>query len=126
MDRPTDELSGGMKRKVFVAMALASSTEVMFLDEPTMGLDHISRLSIRHFIRSLTSQIMLTTHYVEEVTALSHEVILIDKERLVARGSVEELLRPLKVKVRVEGTGDMEIGGIKICYVDQGRAMDYV
>ena len=110
MDRPTDELSGGMKRKVFVAMALASSTEVMFLDEPTMGLDHISRLSIRHFIRSLTSQIMLTTHYVEEVTALSHEVIL----------------RPLKVKVRVEGTGDMEIGGIIICYVDQGRAMDYV
>ena len=62
----------------------------------------------------------------EEVTALSHEVILIDKERLVARGSVEELLRPLKVKVRVEGTGDMEIGGIIICYVDQGRAMDYV
>ena len=41
-------------------------------------------------------------------------------------GSVEELLRPLKVKGRVEGTGDMEIGGIKICYVDQGRAMDYV
>ncbi len=126
MDRPTDELSGGMKRKVFVAMALASNAEVIFLDEPTVGLDPISRLSVWQAIRSLDSQIILTTHYMEEAAALSDEILLVDKGRLVVKGTADELLRPLKGKVRVEGVGDIRIGGISISYVDESKASEFV
>ncbi len=126
MDRPTDELSGGMKRKVFVAMALASNADVIFLDEPTVGLDPISRTSVWQAIRSLRAQIILTTHYMEEAVTLSDEILLVEKGRLVAKGTADELLRPLKGKVRVEGVGNIRIGGISISYVDESKASEFV
>ncbi|MGC8631721.1 MAG: ABC transporter ATP-binding protein [Thermoprotei archaeon] len=126
MNKPTDELSGGMKRKVFVAMAIASGAEVVFLDEPTVGLDPIARMSVWHAIRELDGQLILTTHYMEEAEELCEEIALIDSGRLLAQGTKDELMAPIKGKVRVEGIGKIKVGSTLISYVDSDKAGDYV
>lgn len=125
-DKPSDELSGGMKRKIFVAMALAANAEVVLLDEPTTGLDPYSRLEVWSILKSIKSKIVLTTHYMEEAQELSDEVILLNKGRLIAKGSIEELLSRFKDKVRVEGIGDIKIGRLKISYIDRDKATDFI
>lgn len=112
------DLSGGMRRKLFVAMALASKAEVIFLDEPTTGLDPISRLQVWSAIRKLKSTVVITTHYMEEAKELSEEIVLIDKGRKMGQGTVPELLRRFDGKVRVEGPkGQYRIGTIHISYM---------
>ncbi|BDB99083.1 ABC transporter ATP-binding protein [Saccharolobus caldissimus] len=125
-DKPSDELSGGMKRKIFVAMALAANAEVVLLDEPTTGLDPYSRLEVWSILKSIKSKIVLTTHYMEEAQELSDEVILLNKGRLIAKGSIEELLSRFKDKVRVEGVGDIKIGRLRISYIDRDKATDFI
>lgn len=125
-DKPSDELSGGMKRKIFVAMALAANAEVVLLDEPTTGLDPYSRLEVWSILKSIKSKIVLTTHYMEEAQELSDEVILLNKGRLIAKGSIEELLSRFKDKVRVEGIGDIKIGRLRISYIDRDKATDFI
>ncbi|WP_048816850.1 ATP-binding cassette domain-containing protein [Caldisphaera lagunensis] len=122
IDTSTDELSGGMKRKVFVAMALASQAEVIFLDEPTVGLDPISRLEVWGAIRQLKGNVILTTHYMEEAQALCDQIAIIDKGKTIKVGNLEELMEPLKGKVRVEGIGNISIGELKISYVTPEEA----
>lgn len=121
-DYPTEDLSGGMKRKVFVAMAIASNAELIFLDEPTTGLDPVSRIETWYLIRNLNSKIVLTTHYVDEAEELSEEVIILHKGKLLAKGSVRELLKKFEDKVRVEGIGNIVIGKTKISYVSKEEA----
>ncbi|MDE1852017.1 MAG: ABC transporter ATP-binding protein [Candidatus Micrarchaeota archaeon] len=122
-DKAMGDLSGGMKRKCFVAMALASQAEVIFLDEPTTGLDPISRIEVWAALRKIKGTIVITTHYMEEAKELSDEVVLIDKGRPVMQGSVEELLRKFKGKVRVEGpAGRYRIGGMHISYLTTAAA----
>jgi len=125
-DKPSDELSGGMKRKIFVAMALAANAEVVLLDEPTTGLDPYSRLEVWSILKSIKSKIVLTTHYMEEAQELSDEVILLNKGRLIAKGSIKELLSRFKDKVRVEGVGDIKIGRLRISYIDRDKATDFI
>ncbi len=122
IDISTDELSGGMKRKIFVAMALASQAEVIFLDEPTVGLDPISRLEVWGAIRELKGNVILTTHYMEEAQALCDQIAIIDKGKAIKVGNLNELMEPLKGKVRVEGIGDISIGELKISYVTPDEA----
>lgn len=126
MNKPSDELSGGMKRKIFVAMAIASEAELVFLDEPTTGLDPISRLEVWSLIKNMKSKIVLTTHYMEEAKELCDKIAIVNKGKLVAYGSPEELLEPLKGKVRVEGVGDIRIGNLRISYMDSERAKELV
>ncbi|ARM75190.1 ABC transporter ATP-binding protein [Acidianus manzaensis] len=126
MDKPTDELSGGMKRKVFVAMAISSDADIVFLDEPTTGLDPISRLEVWSTIKTMSSKIVLTTHYMEEAEELCDKIAIIDKGKLVAYGSPAELLEPLKGKVRVEGLGDIRVGNMKLSYVDTNKAKELI
>ncbi len=126
MNKPTDELSGGMKRKVFVAMALASNAEVVFLDEPTTGLDPVSRLEVWSAIKSMDSKVVLTTHYMEEAEELCEEIAIINDGRLVDKGSPSELMEPLKGKVRVEGVGDIRIGNLRISYMTPEEAKSLV
>lgn len=126
METPTDELSGGMKRKIFVAMALASQAEVIFLDEPTVGLDPISRLEVWGAIRQLKGNVILTTHYMEEAQALCDQIAIIDKGKALKIGSLNELLEPLKGKVRIEGIGEISIGGLKISYVTPDEAKELI
>ncbi len=127
---PCDELSGGMKRKVFVAMALASRVEIVFLDEPTTGLDPLSRMEVWNSIRKLDSNIILTTHYMEEASELSDKVVVFSEGKVVSRGTVDELLEPFKDKVRVEKTDgeeyDVKIGKLSIKYVPKHMAQEYL
>jgi ABC-2 type transport system ATP-binding protein len=126
---PTDMLSGGMKRKLFVAMALAANADTVFLDEPTTGLDPLSRMQVWSAIRQLDCDIILTTHYMEEAHNLSDEVVLIDSGRILAHGTVPSLLRRFDGRVRVETTSKKHsvrmrynISGTYISYVGKAEA----
>lgn len=86
--------SGGMRRKLEIAMSLVHSPEILFLDEPTLGLDVQSRRHLWDYVFMLKKQgvtILLTTHYMEEAEHLSDRVAIIDHGRIVAEGSPEEL-----------------------------------
>jgi ABC-2 type transport system ATP-binding protein len=121
--KPTADLSGGMRRKVFVAMALASKAEVIFLDEPTTGLDPISRIEVWSAIKKLKSTIIITTHYMEEAKELAEEIVLIDHGKKIAQGTIPELLKRFGGKVRVEGPkGRYKIGTTNISYMRQADA----
>ena len=87
------KLSGGWQRRVSIAMALISQPEILFLDEPTLGLDVIARHALWDVIRSLKGKvtIILTTHYMEEAEALSDRIGIMKDGRLLAAGTAEEL-----------------------------------
>jgi ABC-2 type transport system ATP-binding protein len=86
-------LSGGMQRRLNIALALVHSPEIVFLDEPQAGLDPQSRVLVRDFIRTLKDRttVILTTHDMEEAEKLSDRVCIIDRGRLLAVGTVEEV-----------------------------------
>lgn len=132
-DKPTDTLSGGMKRKMFVAMALASNADTVFLDEPTTGLDPLSRLQVWSAIRQLGGNVLLTTHYMEEAEHLADEVVLVDSGKIIDRGTVPGLLRKFTGRVRVEGPFEgtkikmqYKIANMGISYVSKNKAEEYV
>lgn len=87
-------LSGGMQRRLSIAMALITEPEILFLDEPTLGLDVIARRELWAIIKKLKEKttIILTTHYLEEVEALSDRVAIMQKGKIKAVGTVDELL----------------------------------
>ena len=102
-------LSGGWQRRVSIAMALIGEPELLFLDEPTLGLDVIARHELWEVIRSLKGKatIILTTHYMEEAEALSDRIGVMKSGRLLAVGTAEEL----KQKA---GTHDFETAFVSI------------
>ena len=87
------KLSGGMKRRLSIAMALVSDPEVLFLDEPTLGLDPQARRKVWEYIAELKGKktILHTTHYLEEVDSLADRIAIIDEGRIVAMGTPREL-----------------------------------
>jgi len=91
--RKAGKLSGGWQRRVSVAMALISEPQILFLDEPTLGLDVVARHELWELIRTLKGKvtIILTTHYMEEAEALSDRIGIMKNGRLLAVGTVEEL-----------------------------------
>ena len=93
LKRKAGKLSGGYKRRVSIAMALISEPELLFLDEPTLGLDVIARHELWEVIRTLKGKVtnVLTTHYMEEAKALSDRVGIMKNGVLLAVGTVEEL-----------------------------------
>ncbi|WP_075057518.1 ABC transporter ATP-binding protein [Thermogymnomonas acidicola] len=105
---PSDTLSGGMKRKIFVAMALAANVDTVFLDEPTTGLDPpLSRIEVWSAVRELDGNVILTTHYMEEAQELSRKVVLIDNGTVLEKGTVQDLLSKFRGgKIRVECSFD--------------------
>jgi ABC-2 type transport system ATP-binding protein len=92
-DEQVRKFSGGMKRRLSIAMALVSDPEVLFLDEPTLGLDPRSRRGLWEHIDRLKGRItvVLTTHYLEEADALADRLAVIDDGRIVAEGTSTEL-----------------------------------
>jgi ABC-2 type transport system ATP-binding protein len=93
-DRQYGKLSGGQKRQVQFGMAVAGRAELLFLDEPSVGLDVQSRESLWKVLRDLLHEgvsIVLTTHYLEEAEALADRVAVVTHGRLVASGSVDEI-----------------------------------
>ena len=93
LNRKVGKLSGGYRRRVSIAMALISEPEILFLDEPTLGLDVIARHELWDEIRSLKGKttIILTTHYMEEAEALSDRIGIMKDGKLLAVGTAEEL-----------------------------------
>jgi len=93
LQRKAGKLSGGWQRRVSIAMALISEPKILFLDEPTLGLDVIARHDLWEVIRSLKGKItiILTTHYMEEAETLSDRIGIMKNGRLLAVGTVEEL-----------------------------------
>ena len=93
LSRKAGKLSGGWQRRVSIAMALISEPHILFLDEPTLGLDVIARHDLWDVIRSLKGKvtIMLTTHYMEEAEALSDRIGIMKNGRLLAVGTANEL-----------------------------------
>ena len=91
--RKAGKLSGGWQRRVSIAMALISEPEILFLDEPTLGLDVLARHELWDVIRALKGKvtIVLTTHYMEEAESLSDRVGIMKGGRLMAIGTAEEL-----------------------------------
>jgi len=92
-----DTFSGGMQRRLVVARALIHHPKILFLDEPTTGLDPQSRRAVWDYVRSLAGgmTIFLTTHYLEEVEHLCERVAIMDHGKIIALGSTEELKKKL-------------------------------
>lgn len=94
-DKTAGNLSGGMKRRLIIARALLHEPSVLFLDEPTVGLDASVRRTMWDFIRSINQEkrctILLTTHYIEEAELLSDRVMIMDKAKIVTEGTAAEL-----------------------------------
>jgi len=109
LKRKAGKLSGGWQRRVSIAMALISEPEILFLDEPTLGLDVIARHELWDVIRSLKGKvtIILTTHYMEEAEALSDRIGIMKSGRLLEVGTVEGLNRKA-------GTNDFETAFVSI------------
>lgn len=109
LHRKAGKLSGGWQRRVSIAMALVSEPQILFLDEPTLGLDVIARHELWDVIRSLKGKItiILTTHYMDEAESLSDRIGIMKEGRLLAVGTVEEMLR-------LSGANDFEDAFITI------------
>ena len=93
-NRPVKGFSGGMRRRIDVAGALVNKPRVLFLDEPTTGLDPRSRLALWEIIRGLVDDgttLLLTTQYLEEADQLADDIAVIDGGQLIARGTADEL-----------------------------------
>jgi ABC-2 type transport system ATP-binding protein len=110
LDRLIGTYSGGMRRRLDLAAALIHNPEIVFLDEPTTGLDPVSRVQVWAEVRRLNQElgmtIFLTTQYLEEADELAHRVGIIDNGRIVAEGTPAELKRAVGSDVivaRVEG-----------------------
>ena len=93
LQRKAGKLSGGWQRRVSIAMALISEPQILFLDEPTLGLDVIARHDLWDVIRSLKGRvtIILTTHYMEEAEELSDRIGIMKSGHLLAVGTAEEI-----------------------------------
>ena len=93
--RKAGKLSGGWQRRVSIAMSLVNEPEILFLDEPTLGLDVIARHELWEIIRSLNKKttIVLTTHYMEEAESLSDRVGIMKDGNLLVVGTVDEIKR---------------------------------
>ncbi|HEY1457470.1 MAG TPA: ATP-binding cassette domain-containing protein [Solirubrobacteraceae bacterium] len=93
-NRPTKTYSGGMRRRLDLAAALVAEPPVLFLDEPTTGLDPRSRLSLWEVIEGLVSEgttVLLTTQYLDEADRLASQIAVIDQGRVIAGGTPDEL-----------------------------------
>ncbi len=106
-------LSGGWQRRLSIAISLINDPDILFLDEPTLGLDVIARKELWNIIENLKGKktIILTTHYMEEAESLSDMIGIISKGKLVALGTSKELIKKAKAKNFEEAFIKLVMGG---------------
>ncbi|OMC76949.1 ABC transporter ATP-binding protein [Paenibacillus odorifer] len=133
LNRYAEKLSGGQKRSLGFALALAGNPELIFFDEPTVGLDITSRRRFWETVRGLTEQgktIVFTTHYLQEAEDIADRILLFSKGHLVADGSPDEIKsRIVKRSVSFLPVGDrsqlrrnlLDLAAIEDCYEKDGR-----
>ena len=124
-DRETGTLSGGQKRRLDIALGIVHTPALIFLDEPTTGLDPQSRAEVWRHIRGLRDRhgtaVFLTTHSLDEADALCDRILIIDQGKMIGEGTPEDLKRRLSgdiVTIEIDSEIDSEIDG------DAGRARD--
>jgi ABC-2 type transport system ATP-binding protein len=128
-DTPAMNLSGGMKQKILVAMAMATDAQLLFLDEPTIGLDPVSRRQVWMAVKDWKSKggsILLTTHYMDEAEMLSDYIVIIDKGMIIAQGTIHELRKVIPQNIRVDIARDtLDVDALKSygSVVDTGAGM---
>ncbi|MEW6677341.1 MAG: ATP-binding cassette domain-containing protein [Pseudomonadota bacterium] len=141
-DAPIASLSGGMKRRLTLARALINDPELVFLDEPTTGLDPQARHLIWQGLRRLIAQgktLLLTTHFMDEAERLCDVISIMDQGRVIAQGSPRELIathiEPHVVEIFGEGLADWrnwaqsrcrrceQVGETLFCYTDTPQAV---
>ena len=114
-DRPYAKLSGGQKRQAQFALAICGRPRLLFLDEPTTGLDLTARETMWATLRALVAggtAIVLTTHYIEEAEALADRVVVMAKGRRIAEGSVAEI-RAIVVRKRIDCATTLDAAAIE-------------
>jgi ABC-2 type transport system ATP-binding protein len=106
-----DKYSGGMKRRVNIGAALLHQPRFLYLDEPTVGIDPQSRRSILDGVKDLNASgvtVLYTTHYMEEAQELSHRIAIMDKGKMIAVGTQQELVRMVGERTRIDLALDRE------------------
>ncbi|MFN2291452.1 MAG: ATP-binding cassette domain-containing protein [Anaerolineae bacterium] len=125
LDRAVKTYSGGMKRRLELARGLMTEPEILFLDEPTLGLDPQNRAAIWDYLHQLRDEagltVLLTTHYMEEAEELADRVGIIDHGRLVTEGSPAELIEEMGADV-ISVTGQ----GARGAFLDAVKSLDFV
>jgi ABC-2 type transport system ATP-binding protein len=113
LNKRCKNLSGGTMRKVSIAISLINDPEILFLDEPTLGLDVLARKELWKVIESLKGKvtIILTTHYMEESEKLSDRVGVMNEGKLISIGTVNELLKKTKTKTLEDAFVSIVDGG---------------
>lgn len=124
-DRRTNTYSGGMKRRLELARGLITNPDILFLDEPTQGLDPQNRTNIWEYIRTLKMKtdmtLLLTTHYMDEAEALADRVGILDHGKIVVEGSPRELIEQMGAdNIRIIGRGNQN------AFCENAKNLSYV
>jgi ABC-2 type transport system ATP-binding protein len=126
-DRLSITLSGGQRQRTMVATVIATEAPLLFLDEPTIGMDPFARREVWASLRTLTergSTILLTTHYLDEAEALSHRLYIVERGHVIVSGTSDELKRSvggtLKVSMPGGGVDVEEFRSFGECVMDGG------
>jgi ABC-2 type transport system ATP-binding protein len=126
-ERDTHRLSGGQRQRVLLALALVNDPDLIFLDEPTTGLDPQARRNFWDLVRTIKQRgktVVLTTHYMEEAYALCDEIAIMDHGKILAHGAPDALLKKHFDKVFIEvpqedfGKAELKDGDIRNGYVE--------
>ncbi len=131
LDKPFGVLSGGQKQRVLFALALAGNPDVIFLDEPSVGMDIETRRALWTEARALAAQgktILLTTHYLEEADALATRVIVLDKGRILREGTPSEIkrtghARTVRCRTSLALDGLRQLPGVVSASYDRGSGL---
>jgi ABC-2 type transport system ATP-binding protein len=128
LDRDTKKLSGGQRQRVLLAIALVNDPELVFLDEPTTGLDPQARRNFWALVRAIKAEgktILLTTHYMEEAYELCDQIAIMDHGRIIAEGSPEALLaRHFNDSVIELPLADVQVVGDRLPFVLRGEVAE--
>jgi ABC-2 type transport system ATP-binding protein len=128
-DVPVLNLSGGMKQKILVGMAMATESPLLFLDEPTIGLDPVSRRQVWSIIKDWKNKgrtIVLTTHYMDEAELLSDSIFILDKGKVISKGTMADLRNTLNYSIRVDipESSKYDNNGIKDLFGSFGKMIE--
>ena len=127
------KLSGGQKQRLSVGLALVNDPEVIFLDEPTTGLDPQARHNIWSIVENLRERgktVVMTTHYMEEAEQLCHRLAIIDRGKIIAMDTPDNLINKADLSTLIEFSISKELDGLAknipgICKVNNGSARKY-
>jgi ABC-2 type transport system ATP-binding protein len=124
-NKPASTYSGGMRRKLDLAMTLVGNPQIIFLDEPTTGLDPRSRRTMWSIVRDLVADgvtVFLTTQYLEEADQLADQIAVLDQGRLVAQGTADDLKRQIPgTHVRLRFTTAAQLDAAAPLFADSTR-----